>query len=156
MRRIVLISLISLIVTSLPISIAAGLQENSFSWVIHILIMLLGTAIIPTLLSAWIFFLLVKKTDINKIRTGNKIKIALLFILICETLLTLWAIADWLTSGNLTWRGFAKIYLRDFAGWNYVLILDGILIPFLYFNRFLLRTNSQSRQEPNDQTAGNE
>ncbi len=156
MRRIVLISLISLIVTSLPISIAAGLQENSFSWVIHILIMLLGTAIIPTLLSAWIFFLLVKKTDINKIRTGNKIKIALLFILICETLLTLWAIADWLTSGNLTWRGFAKTYLRDFAGWNYVLILDGILIPFLYFNRFLLRTNSQSRQEPNDQTAGNE
>jgi hypothetical protein len=153
---IALISLVSLCTASLPVSVIAAFKEDSTAgFAILLFLMIVANAILPTLVSAYVFYRLVKRTGAVT-RFAEKAKVAILFILTCELLFTLWAVGEWLISGNPTAAGFSKIYNRDFAGWNYILLLNGILIPVLYFSNFLSAFNPSPRRAPGDQNSGNE
>jgi hypothetical protein len=137
MFRISLITILSLAITVFPVVIVAGLVEGEpIGFLIYVFILGMGGMFFPSLLAAFIFYLLVRKIDRNTATRSQKIKTALIFIGICIVSLILWGYGEWLLSNDTTWKEFLERY-SQFAGANIILIPAGIIITILYFSNFL-------------------
>lgn len=144
MFRIAVIAFLSLAITLSGFLIVMSLNEGeSLTYMIYIFILVMGGAFFPALIAAFIFYLFIRKRNILKASTREKIKVSFFFILTCELGLILWAVGEWLIFGDLTWREFIYIYKREFNGWNLIVLIAGSLMSFLYFTNFLRSPNSE-------------
>jgi hypothetical protein len=136
-KRLVLTMLMALLIASFLISIYTAIEQH----VSLFGFLLLGTVVLPLNLAlplslcGMVFYHEIRK--MKKISLETVIRITLRFILICELICTLWAAAGLITFGHI--KGFWRTYKQEFFTWNLVVLIVGLLVPFLFFNRKFLK-----------------
>lgn len=136
-KRLVLTLLIALLMASFIITLYTATEQHVsfFGFFLLGFIILPINLLLPLSLCGLIFYHYIRQ--IKKINLSVVISTAVRFIIICEIICTLWAMAGLLTFGHLS--NFWKIYRREFITWNLVVFIVGLLVPFLYFNRKFLK-----------------
>lgn len=130
------IPLVGLFISSFCITFVFAVGEGN--WALFFMgIFFVGNAFFPTLLSAFIFYFLTRR---GKTKPGSFqiFKLALLYIILCAIALVLWAIGEAAFAWDLSFDRILEIYNRDLYGWNLLLIAQGFLIPFLFYDEKFL------------------
>lgn len=136
-KRLVLTLLIALLISSFTIALYSVTEQHiSFAGFLLLAFMVLPlNLVLPLSICGLIFYHQIRR--VRKINLEMVIRITVRFVIICELICTLWAIAALLAFGHI--RHFWHTYRREFATWNFVVLIVGILVPFLYYNRKFLR-----------------
>jgi hypothetical protein len=136
-NRLLVTLVAALMLTSLLVTLftVSGEHISFFSMMLLAFVIIPLNALLPTTLSGIVFYRQVKRIRRKSVTRKHQVRIAVRLILICEAIFTVWALAYLLISGHF--HGFWTYYKRNFIGWNLILLLNGLLIPLLFFHKRL-------------------
>jgi hypothetical protein len=137
LNRLLVTLVTALMLTSLLVTLftVSGEHISFFSMMLLAFVIIPLNALLPTTLSGIVFYRQVKRIRRKSVTRKQQVRIAVRLVLICEAIFTVSALADLVISGHF--HGFWAYYKRNFIGWDLILLLNGLLIPLLFFHKRL-------------------